>query len=108
MIMGAMTLGTSIAIMNNGIIEQLAKPMEIYRKPISRFVAQFVGSSPRNMIDLKTGIPGGEYLLRILKLSEHNVDSIGVRPECCQIVEPNRGEMNAVIDTIRPPVLIRL
>ncbi len=100
--MEAMTLGTSIAVMNKGIIEQLAKPMEIYRQPISRFVAQFVGSPPMNMIDVKTGSPEGECLLRILKLSQHNVDSIGVRPECCQIVDPNRGEINAVIDTIQP------
>lgn len=41
----ALTMSDRIAIINNGIIEQLATPQEIYRKPKSSFVADFIGDS---------------------------------------------------------------
>ena len=53
--MEAMTLATSIAVMNKGIIEQLAKPMEIYKNPKSLFVAKFVGSPQMNIVDFNDG-----------------------------------------------------
>jgi iron(III) transport system ATP-binding protein len=39
----AMTLSDRIVIMNNGIIEQIGNPVEVYRYPNSRFVADFIG-----------------------------------------------------------------
>lgn len=41
----ALTLSDRIAVMNHGVIEQLGTPLEIYEKPQSRFVAEFVGQS---------------------------------------------------------------
>ena len=41
--------------MNKGVIEQIAKPMEIYRNPKSLFVAKFVGNPPMNIIQVKNG-----------------------------------------------------
>ncbi|CAM3353467.1 ABC transporter ATP-binding protein [Marinicrinis lubricantis] len=41
----AMTMSDRIAVMNQGVIEQLASPEEIYRRPANRFVAQFVGEN---------------------------------------------------------------
>jgi iron(III) transport system ATP-binding protein len=49
--MEAMTLATSIAVMNKGKIEQIDKPMEIYNNPKSLFVAKFVGSPQMNIIN---------------------------------------------------------
>ena len=46
----AMSLGTKIALMNNGKIEQFDTPSNIYNKPKSVFVADFVGSPPMNFI----------------------------------------------------------
>ena len=46
----AMSLGTKIALMNNGRIEQFDTPSNIYNKPKSVFVADFVGSPPMNFI----------------------------------------------------------
>ena len=46
----AMSLGTSIAIMNHGIIQQCASPKEIYQKPNNTFVADFIGSPSMNLI----------------------------------------------------------
>ncbi len=44
----AMTLGDRIAVMNHGVVQQIAPPLEIYRRPANRFVAAFVGSPAMN------------------------------------------------------------
>ena len=49
----AMTLATTIAVMSQGRLQQVGSPNEIYDRPANRFVAQFVGNPPINMIDLE-------------------------------------------------------
>jgi multiple sugar transport system ATP-binding protein len=49
----AMTMGDRIAIMNQGQIQQVAKPLELYHYPANRFVAEFIGSPPMNFIRVK-------------------------------------------------------
>jgi multiple sugar transport system ATP-binding protein len=49
----ALTLADRIAVMHNGLIQQLASPKEIYRRPINRFVAGFVGSPAMNFLEGK-------------------------------------------------------
>jgi multiple sugar transport system ATP-binding protein len=44
----AMTLATRIAIMRDGLLEQVGKPMELYRQPATRFVAGFIGAPAMN------------------------------------------------------------
>jgi ABC-type sugar transport system ATPase subunit len=46
----AMTLGDRIAVFNQGRIEQVGKPMDLYRQPANRFVAEFLGSPKINML----------------------------------------------------------
>ncbi|MGK7948728.1 MAG: ABC transporter ATP-binding protein [Xenococcaceae cyanobacterium] len=46
----AMTMGDRIAVMNEGQIQQIAPPLEIYHHPVNRFVAEFIGSPPMNFI----------------------------------------------------------
>ena len=48
----AMTMADKIAVMNNGIIEQFGTPREIYDRPATRFVADFIGSPPMNMLSV--------------------------------------------------------
>ena len=45
----AMTLGHRVAILRRGRIEQVGAPLELYRKPVNRFVAEFLGSPAINM-----------------------------------------------------------
>ena len=45
-----MTLGDRIAIFNQGRIEQVGEPMEVYRRPANRFVAGFLGSPAMNLM----------------------------------------------------------
>ncbi|MDB5829732.1 MAG: transporter related [Variovorax sp.] len=49
----AMTLATRIVVMNAGKVEQVGRPMDIYRQPASRFVASFIGSPTMNFVDVE-------------------------------------------------------
>jgi multiple sugar transport system ATP-binding protein len=55
----AMTLADRIAVMKNGLIQQLGPPQEIYSRPVNRFVAGFIGSPAMNFVDgaLESGAP---------------------------------------------------
>ncbi len=49
----AMTLGDRIVVMSGGIIQQAAPPLEVYKRPVNRFVAGFVGIPTMNFLDGK-------------------------------------------------------
>jgi len=46
----AMTMGDRIAVMRNGVIQQIADPLTLYEKPTNKFVAGFIGSPPMNFM----------------------------------------------------------
>lgn len=46
----AMTLGTKVVVLNGGVVQQIGTPEEIYHRPANRFVADFMGSPPMNLI----------------------------------------------------------
>jgi multiple sugar transport system ATP-binding protein len=46
----AMTLGDRIVVMSNGLIQQADAPLEVYRHPVNRFVAAFIGTPPMNFV----------------------------------------------------------
>jgi len=47
----AMTMGDRIAVMNNGRLEQIGTPSELYTEPANTFVAKFIGSPPMNLME---------------------------------------------------------
>ncbi|MEO5580008.1 MAG: TOBE domain-containing protein, partial [Gemmatimonadaceae bacterium] len=47
----AMTLGDRIVVLADGRIQQVGKPIELYRSPVNKFVAGFIGTPPMNFID---------------------------------------------------------
>ncbi|NHK99991.1 ABC transporter ATP-binding protein [Rubrivivax benzoatilyticus] len=55
----AMTLGDHIAVMKDGAVQQLGSPHEIYTRPATRFVAEFIGSPAMNMIVAQRSADGG-------------------------------------------------
>jgi len=73
----AMTLADRIVVINQGIIEQVGTPVELYNSPTNQFVAEFIGSPKMNMINLQD--------IQSLNLKNLNVPSeaskIGIRPE---------------------------
>jgi len=88
----AMTLGDRIAVINNGEIQDVGKPMEIYKKPKNLFVAGFIGSPPMNLIEgeIKEGVFISEDIsFPIKNTSISGRITIGIRPEKIKIVENN-------------------
>ena len=83
----AMTLATQIAVMNNGELQQLGTPDDIYQRPANRFVAEFVGSLPINIVTLQDGTETAlsRWMTDILAGVEQKPRSVGLRPEAIQI-----------------------
>jgi len=55
----AMTLADRIAVMKGGLIQQLGRPQDIYRRPTNRFVAGFIGSPGMNFLDGEVKVQDG-------------------------------------------------
>ncbi|NJM58125.1 MAG: ABC transporter ATP-binding protein [Synechococcales cyanobacterium RU_4_20] len=53
----AMTMGQRIAVMADGQIQQVGPPLELYDRPVNRFVAEFIGSPPMNFIPVEIKTP---------------------------------------------------
>ena len=84
----AMTLATSIAVMNEGTLQQIGRPNDIYERPANRFVAEFVGSPPINVIEMGQGHALDRAVRDWLaqRLGDAGpVGSVGVRPEALQL-----------------------
>jgi len=94
----AMTLADRVAVMNNGVIEQLGTPRQIYNDPRTLFVAGFIGSPPMNLIEgeVKDGVftsPGG---IRVGGLGSTSVMHavLGARPEDIHILPAESANAN--------------
>ncbi|GGG42701.1 sugar ABC transporter ATP-binding protein [Caldovatus sediminis] len=61
----AMTLADRVVVMNQGIIEQVGTPQELYHRPATRFVAGFIGSPAMNMIPARLENGAGALRLRL-------------------------------------------
>jgi len=92
----AMALATRIAVMDQGKIVQYASPIEIYRRPATTFVANFVGNPPMNLVEVEyeqgdgrlmltgeglvmNGLPMTDAIGK--SLASGNKLTLGVRPE---------------------------
>ncbi len=94
-----------IAIMNRGVIEQLGPPQEIYDRPVSMFVADFVGSPPMNLIPVTGKLAKGAKAIEVsgarVAIPETREDAIsgdlvlGARPEHIRFDDKSkfRGEV---------------
>lgn len=84
----AMTLATRIAVMHDGRLQQVGSPDDIYGRPANRFVAEFVGNPPINIVELNQSEPTGlteivsQYLAR---LQAPSATCVGLRPEGIEI-----------------------
>ncbi len=61
----AMTLADRVVVMNNGRIEQVGAPQELYHQPKTRFVAGFIGSPAMNFIDCRLEGNGADLAIRL-------------------------------------------
>ena len=88
----AMSMADKIAVMNHGVIEQFGTPQEIYDRPATMFVADFIGSPPMNFLPFGGGLPKGAQrdrragramspCRRCARTSRQADLALGVRPE---------------------------
>lgn len=79
----AMTLADRLIVMNKGVAEQIATPLEVYERPASEFVAGFIGSPAMNIFPVRAAggmveFPGGHRLALALP---DGAPHLGIRPE---------------------------
>jgi multiple sugar transport system ATP-binding protein len=95
----AMTLADRIVILNKGRIEQQGSPLDLYEKPVNRFVAGFLGQPKMNFIpaqlvraDGATELAAGASGKRVLKFADGVARAggveLGVRPDGISIIDP--------------------
>ncbi|KAF3886869.1 MULTISPECIES: ABC transporter ATP-binding protein [Nostocales] len=88
----AMTMGDRIAVLNQGQLQQVASPLELYNYPVNRFVAEFIGSPPMNFIHVEFHAPllitNGDFRLTLpeawgqaLQKYDGRALVLGIRPE---------------------------
>jgi multiple sugar transport system ATP-binding protein len=106
----AMTMGTRIVVMNEGVIQQVAPPLEVYNNPANRFVAGFIGSPATNFMTLRYSegslvdpdthirIPIPERRRQALARFEGEEITLGARPEHIRIVPPGQTPPIGAVD----------
>src|SRR5262249_13706445 len=60
----AMTMGDRIAVMSNGLLQQVGSPQDLYNKPVNRFVAGVIGSPSMNFLDVDGVKDNGQTWLK--------------------------------------------
>ncbi len=109
----AMTLGERVAVLRDGVLQQVDTPQELYRHPTNLFVAAFIGSPPMNLVEARVGagrlefggwdLPSGDGV----DLSAYEGKSVilGVRPDVtAEVTEELGSEVNVLFEVDEPPV----
>ena len=97
----ALTMSDTIVVMNQGVIQQIGKPTDIYNEPKNAFVARFIGDS-----NILSGVMIKDYLCEFAGRRFECVDTgfekdedvdIVVRPEDIKVVAPEEGMLTGVV-----------
>lgn len=101
----ALTMSDTVVVMNNGNIEQIGTPTDIYNEPVNAFVADFIGEA--NIIngtmidDCRVKILGQELECVDKGFGKNTPVDIVIRPEDIEVVKPEDGQLKGtVIDTV--------
>ncbi|NLE19070.1 MAG: ATP-binding cassette domain-containing protein, partial [Propioniciclava sp.] len=95
----AMTMGDRVAVMKDGLLQQVASPLELYDAPKNLFVAGFIGSPAMNLIAGKVvdgGVQVGDHVVpvarEILAKAQGEADlTLGIRPEHFHTTQDGNG-----------------
>jgi multiple sugar transport system ATP-binding protein len=107
----AMTMGDRIAVMHRGEILQVAPPLEVYNRPVNRFVAEFIGSPPMNFFKVAVLANGviehpqfrctvPDYWEPLFQPYVGRSLLLGVRPEHLRISPAAMKNIEVVIDVV--------
>lgn len=91
-----MTLGTRVAVMRNGALEQVAAPLEVYGAPANCFVAEFVGSPAMNLLPCERDergalVAGASWAIARASAFPAGTPrelTVGIRPQDLALVSP--------------------
>jgi multiple sugar transport system ATP-binding protein len=103
----ALTMASTIIVMNDGVIQQVGTPDEVYDRPQNTFVARFVGSPPMNLIDGEVFaghhtafVSGGVPSSGDVPSSSLSHMLVGIRPEHLLLSGADAGGVPADIEVI--------
>jgi len=106
----AMTLGDRLIVMDNGYVEQIGSPLDVYEKPATYFVAGFIGTPAMNFFEVRTSRNGQSVELsgtESLPIQPHLDPSIrdkavvlGIRPEHFNLAEEGSGQMHMRVEHV--------
>ncbi len=104
----AMTMGDRVAVMKDGILQQVDTPLALYDAPKNLFVAGFIGSPAMNLMTGKVvdgGVQIGDYTVPVpretlAKAAGEDTLTVGIRPEAFQISEQGIGLDVAVVEEL--------
>ncbi|NKB77558.1 MAG: sn-glycerol-3-phosphate ABC transporter ATP-binding protein UgpC [Gammaproteobacteria bacterium] len=105
----AMTLGHRLMVLNNGHVEQLGTPIDLYENPATQFVAGFIGSPSMNFLDATMGERGQSVNFAAdasLGLSgdysdhEGKTVTVGLRPEHLEIADPSQPHTSLNVQVV--------
>jgi multiple sugar transport system ATP-binding protein len=102
----AMQMGDKIVVMNHGVVEQFGVPQDIYDWPATKFVAQFIGSPPMNLLDFSGMVATGQNSVKLndvsidmpeLREGKNGEITFGICPEHVRLDDaaPYRGRVSA-------------
>ncbi|QLG29905.1 ABC transporter ATP-binding protein (plasmid) [Halorarum halophilum] len=107
----AMTMSDRIAVMNDGRIEQIGTPEEMYSKPKNMFVAQFIGNPSMNFLDAEydssthtVDMAAGDERVRLSVNLDREPGSddvvVGVRPEAVSLLPDGQGDFSGRLQLV--------
>ncbi len=107
----AMTMGDRIAVMNQGQIQQIAPPLELYNHPANQFVAEFIGSPPMNFLPVQIKAPLQihhpqfrltlpEVWAPILQQYNGRFLTLGIRPEHLTVSVPAPKNLSVKVELV--------
>jgi len=103
----AMTMGDRVAVMKDGLLQQVDTPLALYDKPANLFVAAFIGSPGMNLMKAtakegKASIGGYEVPIprEVAGRMSGNEVTVGVRPENWQIVSADEGGLPVKVTVV--------
>jgi multiple sugar transport system ATP-binding protein len=102
----AMTMGDRVAVMKDGVLQQVDEPRVLYDEPINAFVAGFIGSPAMNLIDgtvVTNGVTIGSATVEIpralLSAAGKGTVTVGLRPEALSLAGQGKG-IPAVVNLV--------
>jgi multiple sugar transport system ATP-binding protein len=105
----AMTMGDRVAVMKDGILQQVDTPLKLYDSPVNLFVAGFIGSPAMNLLQARAKdgqAQIGGYLVPVDPTSskqlgpQHTNITVGVRPESWRITSAEEGGLPVTVTVV--------